>query len=76
MDEVDTLEAIERAHRAQREWGESTLKERSGLLRKLFGLVATNTDHLTQLVTLEGVMYDKKWYLGGGGGGGGGGGCW
>lgn len=50
---VETRNAIDAAHAAQREWAARTAKERSAILRKLFDLQMANQEDLAIILTME-----------------------
>ena len=49
----ETREAIEAAHRAQKEWAARPAKERAAVLRRWFDLMMENQDDLAALLTAE-----------------------
>lgn len=53
MNEKDTRQAIEAAHRAFGTWKTTTAYERSQLLRRWYDLILENIDDLATLLTLE-----------------------
>ena len=50
---AETLEAIEAAETAQKDWAARTAKERSGILRRWFELIMEHQDDLGRILTAE-----------------------
>ncbi len=53
LDAADIARAIDGAYQAKKVWARMSVKERSGILRKLYDLMVENADDLATILTLE-----------------------
>ncbi|WP_321395563.1 NAD-dependent succinate-semialdehyde dehydrogenase [Emcibacter sp.] len=53
LDEQDTIQAIEKADKAFRQWSRRTAKDRAGILMRWYRLIMDHQEELAQIITAE-----------------------